>query len=154
MSTNTKASMAAKEFAQRWAGDFVGEKQETQSFWNDLLFSLFGILPSEHFLEPEKPVKVDGNDKYIDIYLSSSKVLIEQKGSKVDLHKPIHQSGDIYLTPFEQALRYKNSLPQSEVPLYIVTCNFHTFEVYNMNRPNDPPELIQLANLEKEYYRY
>lgn len=32
-------------------------------------------------------------------------------------------------------------------------CNFETFEIHDMNRPNDEPETIALADLEKEYHR-
>ena len=35
----------------------------------------------------------------------------------------------------------------------MVTCNFSTFYVYDMERPRGEPEIIELANLEKEYYR-
>lgn len=153
MSITTKASQAAKAFAQRWSGEFVGEKQETQSFWIDLMDSVFGIPPARHFVDFEKKVKINGHEKYIDGYITESKVLIEQKGSDVKLNKPILQSDGEFLTPFQQAVRYKNALPTSEVPLYIVVCNFHTFELYDMNHPNNPPEVVELANLEKEFYR-
>ena len=35
----------------------------------------------------------------------------------------------------------------------MVTCNFSTFYVYDMERPRGEPEIIQLENLEQEYYR-
>ena len=45
------------------------------------------------------------------------------------------------------------SLPLSEHPRWIVTCNFSEFLVYDMERPNGEPEQILLENLGKEYYR-
>ena len=34
-----------------------------------------------------------------------------------------------------------------------MVCNFQEFQIYDMNRPNDEPETLRLANLEKEYHR-
>lgn len=57
------------------------------------------------------------------------------------------------LNPFQQARRYVVSLPVSEHPRWIVTCNFSEFLVYDMEQPNGEPEQIFLENLGKEYYR-
>ena len=57
------------------------------------------------------------------------------------------------MTPYQQARRYAAGLPLSMVPRWIVACNFTTFEVHDMEHPNDAPEVIQLADLEKEYHR-
>lgn len=43
-------------------------------------------------------------------------------------------------------------LPLSRHPKYVVTCNFKSFLIYNMENPNGEPEEILLENLEKEYY--
>ena len=73
--------------------------------------------------------------------------------SDMDLNKPIKQSDGALLNPFEQAKRYILELPVSQHPRWVVTCNFSTFYVYDMERPRGEPEIIELANLEKEYYR-
>ena len=57
------------------------------------------------------------------------------------------------LTPFQQAKRYITELPLSQHPRWVVTCNFAQFYVYDMECPGGEPEIIELANLEKEYYR-
>ena len=44
-------------------------------------------------------------------------------------------------------------MPLSKHPRWVVTCNFREFWVYDTERPNDEPQKILLANLEKEYYR-
>lgn len=80
-------------------------------------------------------------------------MLIEQKGLNKDLKKPIKQSDGTLLTPFQQAKRYITELPVSQHPRWVVTCNFSTFYVYDMERPSGEPEEILLENLEKEYYR-
>ena len=91
--------------------------------------------------------------KYIDGYLPSTRVLIEQKGAKIDLKKGERQSDGAILNPFQQGRRYGGFLPNSEQPRWIVVCNFQSFEIHDMNRPNEEPEIVLLENLEKEYRR-
>lgn len=79
--------------------------------------------------------------------------MIEQKGQDVDLHKGYRQSDGSLLSPYQQARRYGGYLPQSEQPRWILVCNFREFHIHDMNRPNDEPEVLQLADLEKEYHR-
>ena len=57
------------------------------------------------------------------------------------------------LNPFQQAKRYSAELPYDDRPRWIVTCNFKSFLVYDMNNPNGEPEEILLKDLSKEYYR-
>ncbi len=69
------------------------------------------------------------------------------------MRKPIKQSDGSLLNPFQQAQRYSAGLPYSQRPRWIVTCNFESFLVYDMEKPNCEPEEILLENLPKEYYR-
>ena len=89
----------------------------------------------------------------IDGFIPSTHVLIEQKSVDKELNRPIRQSDGTLLSPFQQAKRYAAELPYSQRPRWIVTCNFAQFYVYDMERPTGDPEVIELANLEKEYYR-
>ena len=57
------------------------------------------------------------------------------------------------LTPYQQARRYAGYLPHDMNPRWIVVCNFREFHIHDMNRPNDEPEVVSLADLEKEYHR-
>ena len=153
-STNTQ-KQAAKAFVQEWAGKGY-EKGETQRFWLSLLHTVFGIDNPMKMMEFELPVKTITKEKgsdFIDAYIHATKVLIEQKGSHVDLSAKYRQSDGQELTPYQQARRYAAGLPLSMAPRWIVACNFTTFEVHDMERPNDAPEIIQLADLEKEYHR-
>ena len=155
MATDTKQRQAAKAFVKDWHGKGY-EKGETARFWMDLLGRVFGITNPAQFIQFEIPVKTILKEKgsdFIDGYIPSTKVLIEQKGSKVDLGAKYRQSDGSELTPYQQARRYAAGLPQSQYPRWIVACNFTTFEVHDMEHPNDAPELIQLADLEKEYTR-
>ena len=152
MKTEKQISLAAAEFAERWKGRGY-ERGESQPFWIDLLSNVFGIeTPSDGFITFEDHRMVDASN-FIDGRIRSTKVLIEQKSLGKDLRAGIRQSDNRLLTPFQQARRYVVSLPVSEHPRWIVTCNFAEFLVYDMEQPNGEPEQILLENLGKEYYR-
>lgn len=149
--TAAQQQQAAKKFAAYWK-DKGYEKGESQSFWLSLLRDVYGVQQPEQFITFEEQVHLD-HASFIDGAIPSTKVLIEQKGLGKDLNKPIKQSDGTMLTPFQQAKRYITELPLSQHPRWVVTCNFAQFYVYDMERPGGEPEIIELANLEKEYYR-
>ncbi len=152
MKTEKQISLAAAEFAERWKGRGY-ERGESQPFWIDLLSNVFGIeTPSDGFITFEDHRMVDASN-FIDGRIRSTRVLIEQKSLGKDLRAGIRQSDGSLLNPFQQARRYVVSLPVSEHPRWIVTCNFSEFLVYDMEQPNSEPEQILLENLGKEYYR-
>lgn len=152
MRTEKQMAMAAAEFAERWKNRGY-ERGESQPFWIDLLSNVFGIeTPSDGFITFEDHRMVDSSN-FIDGRIPSTRVLIEQKSLGKDLRAGIRQSDGSLLNPFQQARRYVVSLPVSEHPRWIVTCNFSEFFVYDMEQPNGEPEQILLENLGKEYYR-
>ena len=152
MKTEKQMAMAAAEFAKRWKNRGY-ERGESQPFWIDLLSNVFGIeTPSDGFITFEDHRMVDSSN-FIDGRIPSTRVLIEQKSLGKDLRAGIRQSDGSLLNPFQQARRYVVSLPVSEHPRWIVTCNFSEFLVYDMEQPNGEPEQILLENLGKEYYR-
>ena len=142
---------AAKEFADRWQGKGY-EKGESQKFWTTLLTEVFGIEHVDSFLLFEQQVKLD-HTSFIDGFIPSTKVMIEQKSLGKNLAEGIKQSDGSVLNPFQQAKRYAAELPYSQRPRWIVTCNFAEFWVYDMEQPNGEPQKILLKDLEKEYYR-
>ena len=142
---------AAKEFADRWKGKGY-EKGESQKFWTTLLTEVFGIEHVDSFLLFEQQVKLD-HTSFIDGFIPSTKVMIEQKSLGKNLAEGIKQSDGSVLNPFQQAKRYAAELPYSQRPRWIVTCNFAEFWVYDMEQPNGEPQKILLKDLEKEYYR-
>ena len=152
MKTDKQMATAAAEFAERWRGRGY-ERGESQPFWIDLLSNVFGIdTPTNGFITFEDHRMVDASN-FIDGRIPSTRVLIEQKSLGKDLRAGIRQSDGSLLNPFQQARRYVVSLPVSEHPRWIVTCNFSEFLVYDMEQPNGEPEQILLENLGKEYYR-
>lgn len=149
--TTAQQQQAARNFAAYWK-DKGYEKGESQPFWLSLLRDVYGVEHPEQFIQFEEQVHLD-HTSFIDGTIPATHVLIEQKGLGKDLNKPIKQSDGALLNPFEQAKRYILELPVSQHPRWVVTCNFNTFYVYDMERPRGEPEIIELANLEKEYYR-
>lgn len=149
--TDVQQRVSAKEFATYWKnrGD---EKQETQRFWIDLLRNVYDVPNPEQSIEFEVPVKLS-HTSFIDGYLADTRVLIEQKGADIDLKKGYKQSDGQMLTPYQQARRYAGYLPFNKTPRWIVVCNFQTFEIHDMNFPNGEPEVLMLADLEKDYSR-
>lgn len=147
----TQQKKQAKEFVKNWTnrGD---ERQDSQSFWLDLLEHVLGVENPEQFIHFEKRVKLD-NTSFIDGYIDQTKVMIEQKSSTKDLDKGIRQSDGSFLTPYQQAKRYSANLPYSQRPRWIVTSNFKEFRVYDMEHLNSEPQVIKLEDLDKEYYR-
>lgn len=152
MKSEKQQALAAEEFAKRWKGRGY-ERGESQPFWIDLLTNVFGIeITTNGFITFEDHKMVDASN-FIDGRIPSTRVLIEQKSFGKDLRAPIKQSDGSLLNPFQQARRYVVSLPVSEHPRWIVTCNFSEFLIYDMEQPNGEPEQILLENLGKEYYR-
>jgi len=155
MSVGNNKKLSVKQFIEQWSGKGY-EKGETQRFWMALLHDVLRVENPINALEFEIPVKTITKEKgsdFIDAYIPETKVLIEQKGSHIDLNAKYRQSDGSELTPYQQARRYAAGLPVSMSPRWIVACNFKTFEVHDMEHPNDAPEIIHLADLEKEYSR-
>ncbi len=149
---------AAKQFVADWAnrGD---ERQDAQSFWRTLLQKVFGVDEPEKYISFERRVEVDDiktgkrTTKFIDGYIPSTKVLIEQKKRDINLRAGQKQSDGAMLSPYQQARRYGGYLPQPEQPRWIIVCNFQQFNIHDMTRPNDEPETVLLCDLEKEFHR-
>ena len=137
----------AVEFVKRWI-DKGDEKQHSQLFWTDLLSNVLHSTVNNETVKFEYRVQL-GHQSYIDVYLPDSRVIIEQKGSDIDLFKAAKQSDGTELTPFEQAKRYNIELPFSQKARWIVTCNFRTFLIYDMDKDlkGKDPVRIELEEL-------
>ena len=147
---------AAREFVKTWSSDKKGrEDPDRQTFWNDLLQRVYGIDNYYDYITYEKDVQVKADGKVttrrIDGYIPSTKTMVEMKGKNIkDLSKPIIQSGGDELTPFEQAKRYANFLPNSEQPRWILVSNFNEIDIHDMEHPLDEPKVIKLEDLPKK----
>lgn len=74
------------------------KKQETSLFWIALLQKVYGVEEPDKYIAFELPVKLD-HTSFIDGYIESTHVLIEQKGRDIDLAKGYRQSDGAMLTP-------------------------------------------------------
>lgn len=140
---------AARRFVETWT-DRGHERSESQTFWYQLLHDVFGIDIPANFVKYELPVRLK-NAKFIDAYIPSTKVIIEQKSSTEDLRKAKKQSDKEELTPYEQAIRFDMWLPYSKQARWIVISNFTSFDVYDMEEAEEDgmrtPLRIELTNL-------
>ena len=147
--TTINRKKAAKEFADFWKnkGD---ERQETARFWIGLLEKVLGMENPAERIEFEKKVQLK-HTSFIDAYIPETKVLIEQKSSDVDLRKKAKQSDGAMLTPYRQAKRYADEMPNSLRPNWIVVCNFQEFQIYDMEKPQGEPVQVLLEDLPDKF---
>ncbi len=137
---------AATKFYNDWHG--IGdEKSDCQRFWIEFCGNVLGIENVTQKLAFEKRVIIDGQTKFIDVYIPETRVLIEQKSIDKDLNKKTQQSDGSMRTPFEQGRNYAQWMIPNETPLWIVACNFKSFEIHDMNKPNEAPVVIMLEEV-------
>ena len=80
--------------------------------------------------------------------------MIEQKKRGIALDHKINQSDKLELTPYEQAKRYADHLPNKSRPNWIVTCNFDEFHIHDLNSESpERYETVRLEDLPNEYHR-
>jgi hypothetical protein len=135
-------TMDAKQFVKRWRGIIAklgpnenNEQRDTQKFWNDLFENVLGVpstvIPT--YVDYERRVR----GRRIDVFVEDHHFLCEQKSVGIDLDKPeIRQKRQE--TPYQQASWYAQHLPYSIRPRWLMTCNFETFRIYDLD--NDVPE--------------
>ena len=148
----------AKEFVKRWkkrlgaipAGS-NNEQQDTQKFWVDLLINVLGIPSNtiDSFVDFERKVR----GRRIDVFVSDHNFLCEQKSWGIDLDKPEPRNGGME-TPLQQAMWYARHLPYSGRPRWVMTCNFGTFRLYDLDneRPEDTVQEFSLEELPDSLY--
>lgn len=153
--TDVQQRAAAKHFAEYWKGRGY-EKGESQKFWLSLLSDVFGVEHVAEVIEFEDQVHLD-HTAFIDGFIPSTKVLIEQKSLGKSLTAPIQQSDGSLLSPLQQAQRYVHALLDTKgrqaIPKWVVTCNFEEFRVYDLDNPQSEAQVIKLVDLPDEYYR-
>lgn len=147
----TKAD--AEKFAKEWRGK-GDENQDTQRFWIGFFQDVLGLDDAIQRLRFEVPVSTAVSDHkgFIDVYVPSAKVIIEQKSLGIDLSKPEKRQG-VMVTPVQQALGYAQGISVDDQPIYLVVCNFEEFWVYNRNTDplckGEPLFKLALADLPK-----
>ena len=156
--TKAEARSNAKEFVKRWREILSkvpdgknNEQQDTQKFWLDLLVNVLGVPQSSASTLVDFERKVKG--RRIDVFVSDHHFLCEQKSVGVDLNKPEPRNKTLE-TPYQQATWYAQNLPYSERPRWLMTCNFETFRLYDLDyeRPEDHVQEFSLDELPNHVY--
>ena len=124
LSWNEIRSRAAA-FASEWQGKGY-ERGETQTFYNDF-FDVFGIS-RRRVASFEAPVRGLSENRrgYSDLFWKGI-LLVEQKSAGHDLKKAK-----------EQAINYFPGLKDSELPRYILACDFQQFELWDLDAGGQP----------------
>lgn len=148
--TEVERREAARQFVNRWIGR-GNEDEDGRSYWLEFLSNVMGMENPTERVNFEKKVVVNGNTKRIDVYIPETHVIIEQKSLGKPLDQKIHNSGDVDLTPYEQAKRYNDNLPYDEKARWIITCNFSDIWIYDMNARVPEPVKIALDELQSKY---
>ncbi|APT85204.1 DNA methyltransferase [Corynebacterium aquilae] len=139
----------AERFVEKWHGRGY-EKGEAQAFWMDLLTDVVGMEDVSTRCLFEQRTAAGG---FIDANIPDSKTIVEQKSSGVDLDKKETRQG-LLVTPYEQAKRYADTLPNTHRPDYIIVCNFHEFRIHDLNKVNPAEDYVSfvLDELPKQAY--
>ncbi len=118
LSLNEKRARAAK-FADEWKTAGY-ERGQSQTFYNEF-FQIFGVK-RRRVASFEEPVKKLGNKQgFIDLFWKGV-LLVEQKSAGRDLSKAK-----------DQAFEYFPGLKESELPRYVLACDFQTFQLHDLD---------------------
>ncbi|MDY7523748.1 class I SAM-dependent DNA methyltransferase [Sphingomonas sp. 10B4] len=123
----------ARAFSKEWQEAHY-EKGETQSFYNDF-FDIFGIKRRRVATYEQRVKLLSNKHGFMDLFWPRT-LLIEQKSAKLDLDK----AGT-------QALDYIDGLPQAEQPRYVLTCDFQSWRLLDLDTGTETR--FKLADLHK-----
>lgn len=125
----------AARFALDWRDEPGDERQQAQSFVRDLL-AVYGITHSRAaFYEKRVKRSSTGNRGYIDALIPGL-ALVEMKSSG----RPLEEAE-------RQALDYIDDLPDPEVPRWVITSDFHSFRLLDLQADVDAVTEFPLARL-------
>jgi hypothetical protein len=111
------------------------EKQHAQQFWRDF-YACFDLSKSSASMFEARVAKINGKRGYIDSFIPSL-LLVEHKTLGEDLNKA-----------YEQALEYALAIKEeAEKPRYIITCDFQTFNIYDLHSDTKTPSVCKLSEL-------
>ncbi len=109
----------AAAFAESWK-HAAYEKGETQSFYNDF-FEVFGKRRREVARYEQHVSKLDNRAGFVDLFWPGV-LIVEQKSAGRDLGKAYDQAGE-----------YFDALAERERPRFILTSDFRTFELHDLD---------------------
>ncbi len=104
-------------FSKEWK-ETINEEADAKPFL-DAFFDVFGINRKKIGTFEHRVKKLSDADGYIDL-LWKGTILVEMKSRGKNLDKA-----------FQQAIDYTHGLKQSELPKYILVCDFYIFRLYD-----------------------
>jgi hypothetical protein len=107
----------ALRFSKEWENT-TNEEADAKPFL-DAFFDVFGITRKKTGTFEHRVKKLSDADGYIDL-LWKGTILVEMKSRGKNLDKA-----------FQQAIDYTYGLKQSELPKYVLVCDFHIFRLYD-----------------------
>ncbi|MFM2386604.1 MAG: hypothetical protein RL660_1361 [Bacteroidota bacterium] len=116
-------------FSKEWA-DATNEEAEAKPFL-EAFFNVFGIARRKVATFEERVKKLNDKDGYIDL-LWKATILVEMKSKGKDLDKAI-----------VQAKAYTESLPQHQLPKYILVCDFEHFRLLDLEENTEHHFVLQ-----------
>lgn len=125
----------AAAFVHEWAGESY-ERGESQSFWTEL-FAVYGIRRRKVAQFEARARKADGGGGFIDVFWPGM-LIAEQKS----LGKDLQDAED-------QALKYLAGVPDAEQPRYVITCDFETFRLRDLEAPAGDTDAVVEFPLEQ-----
>jgi type I restriction-modification system DNA methylase subunit len=108
----------ALNFSKEWA-DASNEDADAKPFL-EAFFNVFGIARRKVATFEQRVKKLNDKDGYIDL-LWKATILVEMKSKGKDLDKAL-----------VQAKEYTESLPQHQLPKYILVCDFEQFRLLDL----------------------
>ena len=118
--------------------EYNKEKSDTQKFWLTLIRDIFGVINPEDYIDFEKSVAIE-HVKFIDAYIPSTGIIIEQKSTGKNLDEA-----------FKQAKNYYDWLPFSQRGRYILTCDFNEIHVHDMEAPTKQPTIVSVSEASRD----
>ncbi|WP_230260805.1 DNA methyltransferase [Micrococcus luteus] len=125
----------AAAFVHEWAGESY-ERGESQSFWTEL-FAVYGIRRRKVAQYESRAKKADGGAGFIDVFWPGM-LIAEQKSLGKDL-----------VAAEDQALTYLANVPEAEQPRYVITCDFETFRLRDLEAPAGDTDAVVEFPLEQ-----
>ncbi len=132
----------ATALVRDWAGEPGEERQQAQSFIRDLL-AVYGITKTKAGLyEYRARRSTTGNQGYIDALIPGL-CLVEMKSRGKDL-----------VAAEAQALDYIDDLSDIEAPRYVLTCDFGTFRLLDLQEDDPQPLTFVLEDFPENAERF
>ena len=121
----------ATAFVKEWSGETY-ERGESQSFWTELL-AVYGVRRRAVARFEAQAKRIDGGTGFIDLFWPGM-LIAEQKSAGKDL-----------VAAEDQALAYLNTVTEAEQPRYVITCDFTTFRLRDLEAPPGEDSVVTFA---------